>query len=76
MGTTRVKGWFNSGINLATYDVNAASSWSTSTFTKGTQLVSTNSHDRYTVSWQASYLTFPEGSYMLVIFNNRINLLD
>ena len=75
-GTTRVRGYFNSGTNLATYTVSAASSWSTSTYTKGTQLVSTNSHDKYTVSWQASYLTFPEGSYMIITFNNRINLID
>jgi hypothetical protein len=38
--------------------------------------VSTNSWDKYTVSWQANFLTFPEGSRMIVTFNNQISLLD
>ena len=75
-GTSRVKGYFNAGTSVATYTVSAANSWTSSTFTKGTQLVSTNSHDKYTVTWQANYLTFPEGSRMLVTFNNQISLLD
>ena len=75
-GTSRKKGWFNSGSNTATYTVSAANSWTSSTYAKGSNLVGTNSWDKYTVTWKADYLTFPEGSRMLVTFNNRLNLID
>jgi hypothetical protein len=71
-----MRGWFNSGTNVATYTVNAASTWTTSSFTKGTNLLTTNSYDLYTIKWSANYLTFPEGSYMLVTFNSYLNLID
>ena len=58
-GTSRKKGWFNSGTNLAIYTVNAANSWTSTTFTKGSNLIGTNSWDMYTVTWSANYLTFP-----------------
>lgn len=76
MGTTRWKGWFNSGTNTAVYTVFPASTWSSSSFTKGSNLLTTNSHDIYTVSWSANYLTFPEGSYMIITFNNYLTLID
>ena len=75
-GTTRKMGWFHSGTNTATYTVNAASSWTATSFVKGSNLMGTNSWDMYTVSWRADYLTFPEGSRMLVTFNSRLDLLD
>lgn len=75
-GTSRKKGWFNSGTNRAIYTVNADNSWTSTSFVKGSQLTGTNSHDKYTVTWSINDLTFPEGSRMLVTFNNRIDLLD
>ena len=75
-GTTRKMGWFNSGSNTATYTISSASSWTTTSYVKGSNLISTNSWDKYTVSWSANYLTFPEGSRMIVTFNNRLDLLD
>ena len=58
-GTTRRKGWFHSGTNTATYTVNAASTWTSSSITKGSNLVGTNSWDLYMVSFRADYLTYP-----------------
>jgi hypothetical protein len=58
-GTTRWKGWFNSGTNTATYTVSSATSWTSSSFTKGSNLLGTNSVDKYTLSWSANYLSFP-----------------
>lgn len=75
-GTTRWKGWFNSGTNVATYTVSEASGWTSSSIAKGTNLLGTNSWDKYTVTWSANYLQFPEGSYMIVTFGNYVSLLD
>jgi hypothetical protein len=58
-GTTRFKGWFNAGSNIANYNVIAASAWTSTSFSKGTNLLTTNSWDIYTVTWSANYLTFP-----------------
>ena len=75
-GTARYSGWFSSSTTRAVYSINAASTWSSTTFSKATSLLSTNSMDLYTVSWSASYLTFPEGSYMIVTFQPQLNLID
>lgn len=75
-GTTRWNGWFNSGSATATYTVNAATSWTSSSFVKGSNLMGTNSWDKYTISWSANYLSFPEGSYMLITINNYLDLID
>jgi len=56
--------------------VGPASSWTTTTFSKATNLLTTNSWDLYTVRWSANYLTFPEGSYMIVTFQPQLNLVD
>ena len=58
-GTTRKKAWFHSNSNTGTYTVNAASSWTSATFVKGSNLIGTNTWDKYTVTWRADYLTFP-----------------
>ena len=75
-GTTRRKGYFHSGTNIAAYSIVSAVIWTTSSITKGTNLVGTNSWDKYTVSWTANYLTFPEGSRAIITFNNHLNLID
>ena len=75
-GTTRRKAYFHSGTNIATYSIVSANTWTTSSITKGTNLVGTNSWDKYTVSWTANYLTFPEGSRTIITFNNHLNLID
>lgn len=75
-GTTRWQGWFHSGTHTATYTVSAATSWTSSSFTKGSNLLGTNSWDKYTVAWSANYLTFPEGSYMLITFSSHVTILD
>lgn len=75
-GTTRWNGWFHSGTSTATYTVGYATSWSSSSFAKGSNLLTTNSYDLYTLSWSANYLTFPESSYMIVTFNNYLSLID
>ena len=75
-GTTRNKGWFNSGQNNGVYTINKATSWTSTSITKGSNLLGTNSWDLYTVRWSANYLTFPEGSYMILTFQTQVTLLD
>jgi hypothetical protein len=71
-----IKGYFNSGVNNALSTISYASSWTTATFNKGTNLLTDNSEDLYTVSWSANYLSFPEGSYMMLTFSTNFTLID
>ena len=74
--TVRWRGYFNNNSETAIYTVNAATSWTTSTFTKGSNIMTTNSEDLFTIRWSANYLTFPEGSSMIVTFPSDLDLLD
>lgn len=56
--------------------MNKATSWSNSSIAKGSNLLTTNSWDIITVRWSATYLTFPEGSYMIVTFQPELTLID
>lgn len=69
-------GWFNSGVSTAVATLGAASSWTTSSFSKGSNLLNSNNEDLFTVSWSANYLSFPEGSYMVLIFSSNFILMD
>ena len=42
-----------------TTSISQVSTWTSSSFTKGSNLLSSNSDDLYTVTWSANYLTFP-----------------
>lgn len=67
---------FNSGVSYSLNTISYGSSWTTSSFTKGTNILTPNSADLYTVSWMANYLSFPEGSYMILTFSTNFNILD
>jgi hypothetical protein len=70
-------GWFGTGFSYALNTLSAASSWSTSTFTKVSGLLNAYSWNVYSVSWMANYLSFPEGSYMVLTFPSaQFSLID
>lgn len=70
------RGWFNTGYIYAVNTIGIASSWTTSSFTKGSNIVTSSTMDLYTVSWSANYLSFPEGSYMVLTFSGNFVILD
>ena len=62
--------YFNSATNYVSSTLSYANYWSTSSFAKGTGLLGVNTQDLYTVIWSANYLTFLEGSHMILTFSN------
>lgn len=70
------RGWFSVGTPVASSTITIASSWTSGTFTKGSNIITSNSMDLYTVAWSANYLSFPEGSYMLLTFSTNFALID
>lgn len=70
------RGWFNSGLVYALNTISVASSWTSSSFTRAGNILTSSAMDLYTVSWSANYLTFPEGSYMILSFSAYFVILD
>jgi hypothetical protein len=69
-------GLFGAGTNIPSYTISAASSWTTSSLAKVSCLLSSYSWCIYSVSWMANYLSFPEGSYMILTFSSQFSLVD
>jgi hypothetical protein len=70
------RGYFGSGYTYSSNTISYANSWTTSSFSKGSNIVTSNSMDLYTVSWMANYLSFPEGSYMVLTFPSNLAIID
>lgn len=65
---TKYQSYFGSGVNHALNTLSIASSWTSSSFTKVSSMLTSYSWGTFTVAWSANYLTFPEGSYMILTF--------
>jgi hypothetical protein len=74
--TALYRAWFGGTTQVASSTISTATSWTSSTFTKGSNIVTTNSMDLYTVTWTSNYLSFTEGSYMILTFSTRFALID
>lgn len=74
--TEKRAAYFNSATYYVASTLSYANSWTSTTFTRGSGLVGVNSQHLYTVTWRASYLTFPEGSYMVLTFSNLYTIVD
>lgn len=59
-----------------TNTLNIANAWTSSSISKISGSTNTNSMGVYRIAWSANYLTFPEGSYMLITLDGQLTILE